>query len=156
MNSDKGVAMAATGTIRIYRPDPATVNDDEQCGRARFTVCRLSATRFSVTVSGEIDATNGRAMGRYIERHTGTSKQLIVDLRPIDFFGGLGFTALYYVSVHCARNDVDWMIVGSPCVRRLLNLCDPQNELPLVDDLDTALARLDHLARYQHITYRLG
>jgi hypothetical protein len=49
--------------------------------------------------------------------------------------------------VHCARNDVDWMIVGSPGVRRLLTLCDPEKELPLADDLGSALARLDHLAR---------
>ncbi len=153
MNSDKGVAMPAVGTVRIYRPDPATADDDEQCGRARFTVSRLSSTRFAVTVSGDIDATNGRALGRYVERHIGISKQLIVDLRPIDFFGIQGFTALYYVSVHCARNDVDWMIVGSPGVRRLLTLCDPENELPLADDLGSALARLDHLVRYQHLMH---
>jgi anti-anti-sigma factor len=147
--------MSASGTIRIYRPDPATSNGDERCGRARFTMSRLASTRFAVTVSGDIDAFNGRAIGQYIERHTGISKQLIVDLRSVDFFGSQGFTALYYVSVHCTRNDVDWMIVGSPAVRRLLTLCDPEKELPLADDLESALARLDHLARYQHLMNRL-
>ena len=73
----------------------------------------------------------------YVERHTGISKQLVLDLRAVDFFGGHEFTALYYISVHCARNDVDWMIIGSHPVRRLLSICDPEGELPLVDDLSS-------------------
>lgn len=42
--------------------------------------------------------------------------------------------------MHCARNDVDWMIIGSHPVRRLLSICDPEGELPLVDDLSSGLA----------------
>jgi hypothetical protein len=56
---------------------------------------------------------HGRALGRYVERHTGISKQLLLDLRAVDFCGTQAFTALYYISVHCARSDVDWMIIGS-------------------------------------------
>lgn len=99
---------------------------------------------------GEVDAVNGRELGRYVERHTGISRQLVLDLRAVDFFGSFGFTALYYISVHCSRNDVDWAIVGSPAVRRLLSICDPEGELPLVDDLATALGRLDRLAQRRH------
>jgi anti-anti-sigma factor len=148
--------MADVGPVRIYRPDPVFADEMQRYGRATFSVRRLSPTRVAVAVMGDIDATNGRALGHYVERHTGISRQLMLDLRAVDFFGGKGFTALYYIAVHCSRNDVDWMIVGSPGVRRLLTLCDPENELPLVDDLGSALARLDHLARYQHFTYRLG
>jgi hypothetical protein len=55
--------------------------------------------------------------------------------------------------VYCARSDVDWIIVGSPPVRRLLSICDPEGELPLVDDLSSGLTRLDRLAqRRYHIT----
>ena len=63
-----------------------------------------------------------------------------------EFFGTHGFTALYFISVHCMRSGVDWMIVGSPAVRRVLSICDPAAELPLADDLSAALLRLDHLA----------
>lgn len=142
--------MAAAGTIRIYRPDPATPDELQRCGRALFVMRHSSSTRVAVAISGEIDAVNGRALGRYVERHTSISKQLVLDLRAVDFFGTHGFTALYYISVHCARSDVDWMIVGSPPVRRLLSICDPKGELPLVDDLASALARLDRLAHCRH------
>jgi anti-anti-sigma factor len=139
--------MATSGTIRVYRPDPASSDELQRCGRAIFDVRRPSSTRVAVAISGEIDAVNGRALGRYVKRHTGISRQLVLDLRAVDFFGTDGFTALYYISVHCARSDVDWMIIGSDPVRRLLSICDPEGELPLVDDLGSALARLDRLAQ---------
>jgi anti-anti-sigma factor len=138
--------MAAVGTIRIYRSDPASATELQRCGRATFAVRHPSSTRVAVAIIGEIDAVNGHALGRYVEQHTGISKQLVLDLRAVDYFGTQAFTALYYISVHCARSDVDWVIVGSHPVRRLLSICDPEGELPMVDDLSTALVRLDRLA----------
>jgi anti-anti-sigma factor len=135
----------ATGTIRIYRPGPMPADETHRCGRATFSVSFPSLTRVTVAVNGDVDATNGRDMGRYVERHTGISKQLVLDLHGVDFFGSDGFPALYYISVHCARSDVDWMIVGSPAVRRLLSICDVERELPLVRDPLSALARFDRL-----------
>jgi anti-anti-sigma factor len=142
--------MAVAGTISIYRPDPASANEPQRCGRATFAVRHPSSTRLAVAVMGEVDAVNGRDLGRYVERYTGTSTQLVLDLRAVDFFGTQAFTALYYISVHCARSNVDWMIVGSHPVRRLLSICDPAGELPLVDDLPSALTRLDRLAQRHH------
>lgn len=142
--------MAPVGTVRIYRPDPASAGEIQRCGRAAFALRRPSPTRVAVAVMGDIDAVNARALGHYVERHTGISKQLVLDLRAVDFFGTHGFTALHYISVQCGRSDVDWAIVGSPPVRRLLSICDPEGELPIVDDLATALARLDRSARCGH------
>jgi anti-anti-sigma factor len=139
--------MAAVGTLWLYRPDPAEADKLQRCGRATFAVRHPSPTRVAVAVLGDVDAVNARDLGRYVERHTQISKQLVVDLRAVDFFGSQAFTALYYISVRCARNDVDWMIIGSPPVRRLLSICDPEGELPLVDDLPSALERLDRLAQ---------
>jgi anti-anti-sigma factor len=148
--------MTAIGTVRIYRADPATIDETQRCGRATFAVRHVSSTRSAVAVMGEIDAVNGRDLGRYVERHIGISKQLVLDLRAVDFFGSTGFTALYYISVHCARSDVDWMILGSPAVRRVLSICDPDGALPLVDDLVAGLAQLDRRARGGHYAVSAG
>jgi anti-anti-sigma factor len=141
--------MTVTGTVRMHR-EPAPVDELQHCGRATFAVRHPSPTRAAVAVMGEVDAVNARELGRYIERHTHLSKQLVLDLRAVDFFGSQAFTALYYTSVYCARGDVDWIIVGGPAVRRLLSICDPESELPLVDDLASGLARLDRLAQCRY------
>ncbi|ULE33986.1 STAS domain-containing protein [Mycobacterium sp. IDR2000157661] len=139
--------MAAKGTVRIHRSNTASSDDLQRSGRATFSVRRMSPMRMVVAVLGELDAVNARALGRYVEDHVRYSKQLIVDLRAVDFVGSQAFTALYYISVHCARGDVDWIILGGPPVRRLLAVCDPQGELPLAEDLLSGLARLDRLAQ---------
>jgi anti-anti-sigma factor len=139
--------MFAANSNTMYRTAEASTEEAEICGRARFAVRHCSPTRVAVGVVGEIDAVNGRALGRYVERHTRISKQLVLDLRSVDFFGSHGFTALYFISVHCARSDVDWVIVGSHPVRRLLSICDPEGELPLVSGLSSALTRLDRYAQ---------
>jgi anti-anti-sigma factor len=148
--------MSTVGTIRMYRPDPASISNTERHGRATMSVRGLTATRIQIAAGGDIDAVNGRALGRYVERHTGLSKQMILDLRAVDFFGTQGFTALYYIKVHCTRSDVDWIVIGSPPVRRMLHICDPERELPFGEDFDAAIARLDRAAKYRRRTASAG
>ena len=135
---------------RNFTSLPSPLLEQQRCARAAFAARHCSANRIAVAVIGEIDAGNGRELGRYVERRTRMSKQLVLDLRAVDFFGTAGFTALYYISVHCSRRDVDWAIVGHRPVRRLLSVCDPDGELPLAEDLSVALARLDRLAHSIH------
>ena len=71
--------------------------------------------------------------------------QLLLDMRAVDFFGAQGFSALHFVSVRCSRLDVDWVVVGSRSVLRLLAILDPDRELPLADDFDSACRHLEHL-----------
>ncbi len=141
--------MVAVDTHGSHSRTPASTSE-ERCGSATFAARQCSANRIAIAVLGDVDAVNGRELGRFVQRHTRVSKQLVLDLRAVDFFGTQGFTALYYISVHCARSDVDWAIIGSPAVRRLLSVCDPEGELPLADDLATALARLDRLTHGLH------
>lgn len=115
-----------------------------------FTAQELTDGRVLIAVRGDIDATNCHALGRFIHRHIRVSKQLILDLTGIDFFGSQGFTALYYVSVQCARRDVDWMIACGRTVLRMLRICDPDADLPLTGDIAAAYARLDHITKTRH------
>jgi anti-anti-sigma factor len=136
--------MPVVHTVRLYRAQLSSADESERCGRAAFAVRYLSEMRLLITATGDLDATNARALGRFVERHTGVSKQLVLDLSDLEFFGTEGFAALHYVSVHCARHDVDWLFIGRT-VRRIVAICDPDAELPLADGLADALARLDHL-----------
>lgn len=139
--------MAAIKTERIFGSSTSSDEDQTRCGSAVFATRPCSSNRIAIAVLGEVDAVNGREFARYVERHTRVSRQLVLDLRAVDFFGSQGFTALFYISVHCTRSDVDWAIVASPPVRRLLSICDPESELPLAEDLSAALSRLDRLAQ---------
>jgi anti-anti-sigma factor len=148
--------MPGNHTVRLYRTQLPSTDEIERCGRAAFAVRHLSAIRMLITATGELDATNARALGRFVERHTGLSKQLVLDLSEVEFFGTEGFAALHYVSVHCARHDVDWLFNGGKTVRRIVAICDPDAELPLADDLAAALARLDHLEHCRHPVQSAG
>lgn len=131
----------------VYLP---SADEVYQTDRAVFSAEELADGRVLIGVQGDVDATNRQALGRFVARHTRVSKQLILDLTSVDFFGSQGFTALYYVSVQCARRDVDWMIAGGRTVRRILRICDPDGELPLIPDLEAALTRLDHFTKCRH------
>ncbi len=140
-----------TGTpVQLHHVHLPSVDEVQRSGRAVFTARELADGRMLIGVRGDIDATNRHALGRFVHHHMRVSKQLILDLTAVDFFGSQGFTALYYASVQCARRDVDWMIAGSPTVLRILRVCDPDGELPVVGDLSAALARLDHVAKCRH------
>jgi anti-anti-sigma factor len=142
--------MVTVGIQKSFLAPTEPICEQQRCGRATFATRQCSPTRVAVAVLGEVDAVNARELGRYVERHTRISKQLVLDLRAVDFLGTAAFTALYYISVHCARSDVDWAIVGGSPVRRLINVCDPEGELPLAESLSAALARLDRLAHSAH------
>lgn len=142
--------MPVASTAQLHYVHLPTANEIHRRGRAVFTAQDLSDARVLIDVRGEIDATNRHALGRFVQHHTRVSKQLVLDLTAVDFFGSQGFTALYYVSVHCARRDVDWMVVGGRSVLRILRICDPDGELPVVGDFSAALTRLDHVAKCRH------
>ena len=148
--------MPTSHTVRLYRAQPSSTDESERCGRAAFAVRHLSEMRLLITATGDLDASNARALGRFVERHTAVSKQLVLDLSDVEFFGTEGFAALHYVSVCCGRRDVDWLFIGGRSVRRIVSICDPDEELPQADDLAAALARLDHLERCRHRVQSAG
>ncbi|HEX3285819.1 MAG TPA: STAS domain-containing protein [Mycobacterium sp.] len=142
--------MPTGSTVQLHDVNLPPAHEVQRCGRALLTAEDLPTGRVLVSVRGEVDATNRQEFGRFIQRHTRVSKQLVLDLSGVDFFGSQGFTALYYVNVQCARRDVDWLIVGGRAVTRILRVCDPDAELPLVGDIGSALSRLDHVAKCRH------
>jgi anti-anti-sigma factor len=146
--------MPAIRTCRVLRPDPRSLDRREEHHRAIFSACHLSDTTVLVTVRGEVDATNSRALAGYVERQVAGTSRLVLDLTVIDFFGTAGFAALHNVNVICARYGVSWeLVVGSP-LRRFLKICDPDNLLPhngsAVDHRDAGPRDRELLVRRDH------
>ena len=134
--------MSAIGTCRVIRPDPRTLDRREEHHRAIFSACHLEDSTVLVTVRGEVDATNSRALAGYVERQIAGSTRMMLDLTVIEFFGTAGFAALHNINVVCAHYGASWVLIAGPLLRRFLRICDPDNLLPLEDSpLDDPAAR---------------
>ncbi|WP_197503333.1 STAS domain-containing protein [Mycobacterium sp. E740] len=103
----------------------------ERHRHATFCASHQPGSTVLVTVDGEIDATNSRALAAYVEGQIAGTRCLLIDLRLVDFFGTAGFAALHYINVICTRNGLDWQVRCGRQVRRLLAICDPAGDLPL-------------------------
>lgn len=108
--------------------------------RAQLTRRWLPPSALLVTVQGELDASNAQQFADYAVQPDGQAQRLILDLTGVDFFGTAGFSALHAVNVRCAGDGVDWAMVPSPAVSRLLRICDPDSTLPVSTSLQAALA----------------
>lgn len=123
--------MSNMGTSRVFRSDPRTLDLCEKHGRATFSACHQPSSTVVVTVEGEVDATNNRALARYVESQVAGSTRLELDLRLVDFFGTAGFAALHNVNVICSRYQASWALRAGRQLRRLLAICDSDGSLPL-------------------------
>jgi anti-anti-sigma factor len=136
------VTAAVVGTCRLFRAEPQSLDRREEHHRAIFSACHLEDNTVLVTVRGEVDATNNRALARYVERQVAGSARLVLDLSVIKFFGAAGFAALHNVNVICARYGVSWVLIAGPQLRRFLKICDPDGLLPLEDPAVDRVASL--------------
>jgi anti-anti-sigma factor len=93
-----------------------------------------------VAAHGELDAANAQTFVDDALRHPCSA--LVLDLTDVEFFGTAAFSALHTLNVRCARGGVDWILVPSAAVSRLLAICDPDATLPTAATLETAAARL--------------
>lgn len=127
-----------TGTSRLYRPDPARLGRDERWGRAEASAT-VETDPVVVTVRGEIDASNGRSLTSFVERHASIDGTLVLDLSAVAFFGTAGLTALRRIDLCCDR--IGWLLVASPAVRRALRACQAE-DLPQSESVAVAVRAL--------------
>lgn len=122
----------------IIQPVPST--EPTICHTARFEASAPLPSTTVVTVAGELDAANARDFADFALLHAGGA--LIVDLAGVEFFGTAGFSALHTLNVRCAGADINWILVPSAAVSRLLRICDPDATLPWSESVETALTAL--------------
>ena len=106
---------------------------------------RLSSrTQAGVTViaaTGEIDASNIHHLVDYTHHHLTAAQPIVIDLTELDFLAAQGIPALLAIDERCRAAKVEWGLVPSHPVSRLLRICDTDGRLPAVSSIDDALER---------------
>ncbi|MGE2720886.1 STAS domain-containing protein [Mycolicibacterium celeriflavum] len=113
--------------------------ETRDCHTAYFATRRPQPDTAIVAVHGEIDAANSRAFVDYAMRHAAELECLVVDLSDVEFFGTAGFSALHTLNVRTAGENIEWAMVPSASVSRLLRICDPDAALPVRDSVAAAM-----------------
>ncbi len=123
----------------ITTPRPV---DRRDSNAASFTTRWLQPAVAVITAQGELDASTAQELVDYALRDADRTQRLALDLTGVDFFVTAGFSALHTLNVRCAGAGVDWVMVPSTAVTRLLRICDPDSALPIAATLSAALAML--------------
>jgi anti-anti-sigma factor len=110
---------------------------------AAFATRWLPPSTAVISARGDIDAVNAADFADYAARHIPKAERVAIDLSEIDFFGTAGFYALTDIEVHCSAADVDWVVVPSKAVNRLLRVCDPDSALRTCYSVAAALSTLN-------------
>ena len=121
----------------IHQAQPVEARD---CHTAHFATRWLQPDTAIVTAAGEIDAANAQEFVEYALRHAAQLDRLVIDLSDVDFFGTAGVSALHTLNVGAAGDNIDWAMLPSTSVSRLLRICDPDATLPVSDSIETALS----------------
>ena len=111
------------------------------CHTAEFGTFWLPPSTAIVTAAGELDAANATEFVEYAWR-AGQVEHLILDLTGIGFSGTAGVSALQTLAVRCAADRVQWALVPSKAVTRVLSICDPDTTLPVQRTIEAAYAAM--------------
>ncbi len=103
--------------------------------RASYTTQALPPSTVVITVEGELDAANTTQFSEYVQLRLRNADKLVLDLSGVTFFAAEAFSAVHKVSVQAAGQNVQWNLLTSAPVDRMLQICDPDHAL---DDLRRA------------------
>lgn len=97
--------------------------------RANYTTQTLPPSTVVITVEGELDAANTTQFSDYIQLRLHNAEKLVLDLSAVTFFAAEAFSAVHKVSVQAAGRNVQWNLLTSAPVDRMLHICDPDHAL---------------------------
>jgi anti-anti-sigma factor len=124
-------------TVATY-PTPRLANLPFDCDGARVRAqCRHLAS--VVTISGAIDAMNVDQLTECCERFIMPDKPLVLDLSGVDCLAAQGIRFLYRVDQDCSAAGLEWALIASQPVTRVLRITDDQARFPLVGSVHEAL-----------------
>ncbi|OBB33319.1 hypothetical protein A5792_09180 [Mycolicibacterium peregrinum] len=126
-------------TIKSVKPAKPSSTDHS---RAKFYAQWLWPATSVISVQGELDASNATELIECGTRNSRPRGQLVLDLSAVEFFGAGCFACLHTLNVRCACEGIDWVLIPSTAVSRVLGICDPACALPVSNDLPSALSML--------------
>ncbi len=97
--------------------------------RASYTTQALPPSTVVITVEGELDAANTTQFSEYVQLRLRHADKLVLDLSGVTFFAAEAFSAFHKVSVQAAGQNVQWKLLTSAPVDRMLQICDPDHAL---------------------------
>jgi anti-anti-sigma factor len=103
-----------------------------KCDNADFRA-RWDQSSGVITARGDLDAANADQFADYVANCVTHFPKLTLDLSAVDFIATAGFSALHRINVTCSAAEVQWAMVPSRAVARLLRLCDPDGVLPVTE-----------------------
>jgi len=92
-----------------------------------------------VTVDGAIRDTNVDEISAYSRRFVLAGTRYILDLSGVDAFTASGIRFLCHVDDECRAAGVEWAMVPSDSVIRMLSLGDDESMFPTAESLSEAL-----------------
>lgn len=116
--------------------------DRRESFAASFATRWLQPAVAVISAQGELDASNAEGLVDYALRDADRTQRLALDLSGVQFFGTAGFSALHTLNVRCAGAGIEWVLVPSAAVSRLLRICDPHSALPTANTMPAALSLL--------------
>ncbi|MDP9166893.1 MAG: STAS domain-containing protein [Actinomycetota bacterium] len=134
-------AISADGLTTPGRDDAAIVRD----GVRMRAQSRHEAT--VVTISGDVDAVTSDRVQGFATRVVPGGNGLILDLSGVEFFSARGISVLTAVDDACRSAEVQWVLVSSPIVSRLLRLTGYDTAMPTASSVPTALRQLAALSQ---------
>lgn len=99
-------------------------------GKLELSTEWLNAAVVRISARGEIDAVNEGELRDYVFCRAANCKTLILNLHEVSFFSTAGFSALLTIDARCNRAAVNWTVIPSAAVSRVLDICDRQFTIP--------------------------
>ena len=128
------VASTNSASNTAFRYGNPTVDCDGAQIRAQ---CRHLAT--VVTISGAIVDMNIDRVSQYIRRFILAEKPVVLDLSGVDSFSSQSISLLYTVDDDCRTAGVEWSLIASQPVLRVLRLLKEEDDFATADSVPDAL-----------------
>lgn len=96
-----------------------------------------------ISVRGEIDASNAEFVGDVLDGFTTRKGRMVVDAGRLDFIGAQGLRLMIDLDLKCQQRDVVWALVPGRLLRRLLQVADAEQALPVAESVEDARSMLE-------------